>query len=137
LEGTLRALLSMKAMRLLIAAIFAVTTLLATFGHPVTVRTAQGQMATLTQIALALPDGTLPEWCETNPDGTPKTLAAASHCEFCRLIEASPASVPSAPSGLVVAGAPILPVAIESPQMRLVIERPPGRAPPSTARVRA
>ena len=115
----------------LIAAVFAVTSALATFGHMPKVRAANGQLATLAQIVLALPDGTLPDICETYSNGTPKHSAGTSaHCDFCRLIE--PPSPPQAafPAAKVIEGTIRFSAFLEATRGVIAFVRPPGRAPP-------
>ncbi|WP_296576171.1 hypothetical protein [Phreatobacter sp.] len=122
----------------ILAAIFAVTSALATFGHMPMVRAANGHLATLAQIVLALPDGTLPEICETNSDGTPKHSAETSaHCDLCRLIEPPTAPLAAAPSATVVLGTIRFAAFTEATREVIAFVRPPGRAPPSAAPVRA
>ncbi len=115
----------------ILAAVFAVTSALATFGHMPMVRAANGQLATLAQIVLALPDGTLPEICETNSDGSPKHSAGTSaHCDLCRLIEPPPAPSTPVPTATVVEGTIRFAAFVEATRGIIAFVRPPGRAPP-------
>ncbi len=121
-----------RRMSWLLAAMFAVTAALATFGHMPKVRASNGQLATLAQIVLALPDGTLPEICETYSDGTPKhTAGTQAHCDFCTLIEPPPAPVASGPAVSVVEGTVRFASFLEATRGRIAFVRPPGRAPPT------
>lgn len=121
----------------LLAAIFVVTSALATFGHMPKVRAANGQLATLAQIVLALPDGTLPDICETYSDGTPKHSAGTSaHCDFCRLVEPSSPAQLVVPSARVIEGTIRFSAFLEATRGVIAFVRPPGRAPPSAAYVR-
>lgn len=116
----------------MVAAWFAMAAALAGFGHEPVVRTASGQFGTLAQVVLALPDGTLPEFCEVNPDGSKKLHPAGSgHCDFCRLIDAPPPPVVVAPWFVVIAGEPALPVAMEAGPRRIALSHPLGQAPPA------
>jgi hypothetical protein len=115
----------------LLAAMFAVTAALATFGHMPKVRASNGQLATLAQIVLALPDGSLPDICETYSDGTPKhTDGTQGHCDSCTLIEPPPAPVAFGPAASVVAGTVRVASFLEAIRGQVAFARPPGRAPP-------
>ncbi len=109
----------------------AVTAALATFGHMPKVRASNGQLATLAQIVLALPDGTLPEICETYSDGTPKhTAGTQAHCDFCTLIEPPPAPVASGPRCPLSKARFALRLSWKPPAARsLSCDRPAGRRP--------
>lgn len=117
----------------LLAAMFAVTATLATFGHMPKVRASNGQLATLAQIVLALPDGSLPEICESYSDGTPKhTAGTQAHCDSCTLIEPPPAPLASGPAVSVVDGTVRFASFMEAIRGQIAFARPPGRAPPKS-----